>query len=195
MHQGHQLPTNLTTRLVYQADLTETQHRDIHQLQVQCFSDVPYEELMEDFVAPSMAKVVAYTGETLVGCVAVYKRAIEHDGRQIVIGGFGGTCTREDLRGLGIGTAVCRMAMTTLEQESCDIAMLAVGATSGIDKFYERFGFHLLQRPFIFITARGRPKTPERDVAMIVPVCSQEVFEYVLHSQAPLNIGPEQGYW
>ncbi len=43
----------------------------------------------------------------LVGCVSVFKRWIKHEGKQILLGGFGGTCTRDDVRGRGIGSRVC----------------------------------------------------------------------------------------
>jgi GNAT superfamily N-acetyltransferase len=188
-------PEDFKVDLVYQHDLTDEQRRDVRQLQASCFSDVPYEELMEDFVAPSIAKVLAYSGHELLGCVSVFKRRIEHEGRQILLGGFGGTCTREDMRGRGIGTRVCEVAMECLRREGCDIAMLAVGPASGTDKFYERFGFRLLGRPFVFVTASGRLKTPERDVAMVAPMLSEEVFDHVTRTRSPLNIGPEEGYW
>ncbi len=85
--------------------------------------------------------------------------------------------------------------MECLRWEGCDIAMLAVGASSRTDKFYERFGFRLLGKSFLFVTASGHLKIPERDVAMVAPVLSDEAFDHMIRTRAPLNIGPEEGYW
>ncbi len=192
------LPADLRVEPVYHDDLTEAQRRSVRDLQDRCFPDDPEGEIWENeeyFVARSIAKVLAYSGGELVGCVSVFRREIEHERRQVVLGGFGGTCTREDMRGRGVGTRVCEVAMDCLRREGCDVATLAVDPESGTDRFYERFGFVLLGKPFVFVTARGERKVPERDVAMLAPVLSQEVFGHVVRSRSPLDIGPEKGYW
>jgi GNAT superfamily N-acetyltransferase len=176
--------------------LTESQRAAMHRLQVQCFSDVPYQELMEDFVAASIAKVLAsYEGE-LVGCVSVFKRTIECRGRTVMLGGFGGTCTRADFRRRGIGSAVCSAAMDLLREEGCDVAFLAVGEKSGTAAFYQRLGFVLLEKPFTFVNAHGVTKYPSGDeVGMLAPVCTPDAYDYLLAGSEPLHLGPEIGYW
>ena len=175
-------------------ELTEAQRAAMHALQVTCFSDVPYEELMEDFVAESFAKVLAYLGEELVGCVSVFKREIEYEGRRMVLGGFGGTCTRADLRRRGIGTRVCRAATNLLREEHCDVAFLA--AAPGTERFYAQFGFGPLGKPYTFVNARGVTKQPDTwDDGMLAPVCSGTLFHHILGGQTPLHLGPEKGYW
>ncbi|MBI3970042.1 MAG: GNAT family N-acetyltransferase [Chloroflexi bacterium] len=188
--------TNLEVFVVRAAHLTEEQRGHVRELQSQCFAEVPYDQLMEDFVAQSVAKVLAYHEGQPVGCVSVFRRSIEHAGRSIVLGGCGGTCTRADLRGRGVGTTVCLAAMDVLRQEGCDAAFLAVGETSGTAAFYERLGFVLLGKPFTFVNARGVTKTPSSDdVGMLAPVCAREVFELVMAGGEPLHLGPEKGYW
>lgn len=192
------LPADLSVELVYQDDLTAVHRQDVRDLQDLCFPDDPEDEIqenMEYFVARSIAKVLAYSAGELLGCVSVFRREIQHEGREIILGGFGGTCTREDVRGRGIGTTVCQVAMDCLRREGCAVATLAVDPESGTDRFYERFGFALLGKPFIFVTARGERKIPERDVAMLAPVLSRELFEHIMRSRSPLDIGPEKGYW
>jgi len=183
--------------LVVRAErLTDEQRGHVRELQRQCFANVPYEELMEDFVAESMAKVLAYHEGLPVGCVSVFRRLIEYEGRSITLGGYGGTCTREDMRGRGVGTMVCQAAMDVLRRECCDVAFLAVGEKSGTAAFYERLGFVLLGKPFTFVNARGITKKPSSDdVGMLAPVCSQEVFDFVMAGSDPLPLGPELGYW
>lgn len=131
----------------------------------------------------------------MIGCVSVFKRTIEHAGRSILIGGFGGTCTRADLRGRGIGTLVCLAAMQGLHDEGCAFAMLAVGADSTTNRFYEPFGFRKLGRPFVFVNIHGQRKTPQHEAAMVAPICSPDVFALVMASPEPLGVGPEAGYW
>ena len=186
--------------VVRAADLTPERRAAVHALQVTCFSDVPYEELMEDFVAESFAKVVAYLGSggsggnDLVGCVSVFKREIEYEGERIFLGGFGGTCTRADLRRRGIGTRVCRAAADLLREERCDVAFLA--AAPGTARFYGQFGFVPLGKPYTFVNARGATKRPDTwDDGMLAPVCSQTLFHHILRGQTPLHLGPEKGYW
>ena len=186
---------NLTTLLIYEGEVTQTQRDEMHQLQVACFSDVPYDEIMEDFVAAPIARVLSYHDAVMVGCVSVYKRTIIYAGQPVVMGGFGGTCTRTDMRGRGVGTAVCRVAMDALHAKGCAVAMLAVGAGKGTERFYEPFGFRLLGRPFVFVNVHGEHKTPDNDMAMLAPVASSDVFAAIMAGTEPLDIGPEPGYW
>lgn len=187
---------NVQVLVIRAEHLTEEQRRHVRELQGRCFANVPYDELMEDFVAESMAKVLAYHEGAPVGCVSVFRRMIEYEGRSIILGGYGGTCTREDMRGRGIGTMMCQAAMDVLRREGCDVAFLAVGEKSGIAAFYERLGYVLLRKPFTFVNARGITKMPSSDdVGMLAPVCSREAFDLVMDGSEPLHLGPEQGYW
>jgi len=111
-----------------------------------------------------------------------------------MLGGYGGTCTRADLRGQGIGARLCGLAMDSLHAEGCDIAILAVDPDGSTSRFYERQGFRALGRPFEIVTAKGERASPE-DVAMIAPVGSDAIFHRVLAGTEPLFLGPEPGYW
>lgn len=190
-------PADVRVLVVHSAELTEAQRSAMHALQVTCFSDVPYEKLMEDFVAESFARVLAYLGDggdELVGCVSVFRREVEYEGRRLVLGGFGGTCTRADLRKRGIGTRVCRAAAGLLREEGCDAAFLA--AAPGTEHFYGRFGYVPLGGPYTFVNAHGVIKQPETwDDGMLAPVCSRALFETILRGRSPLHLGPEKGYW
>lgn len=175
-------------------EMTDALRADKHALQVACFANVPAEEIFDHFVAEPIGSVLAWHGNEMVGCVSVFKRTITCEGRPVTLGGYGGTCTREDLRGRGTGSRVCGVAMETLHAEGCDIAMLAVDKDGSTNRFYERQGYRVLGRPFEIVTAKGQRVFPD-DVAMVAPVRSGEIFEHVVASRQPLFLGPEKGYW
>lgn len=185
---------DLTVTYIAAEAMTDVMRTDKHALQVACFADVPAEEIFDYFVAEPIGSVLAWRDGEMVGCVSVFKREIAFEGQLVTLGGYGGTCTREDLRGRGIGARVCGVAMDTLHAEGCDIAMLAVDKDGSTDRFYERQGFRVLGRPFEIVTAKGRRVRPD-DVAMIAPVGSDTIFERVRRSGDPLFLGPDAGYW
>jgi GNAT superfamily N-acetyltransferase len=179
---------------VRNVDVTEAQRPAMHALQEACSSDVPAAALIEDFVAESFARVLAYLGDDLVGYASVFERQIEYEGQRVVLGGFGGTRTRADLRRRGIGTRVCRAAVGLLHQEGCDVAFLA--AAPGTEHFYRQFGFVPLGKPYTFVDAHGARERPARcDDGMLAPVGSRRPFETLLGGRSPLHLGPEKGYW
>jgi predicted N-acetyltransferase YhbS len=92
--------------------VTQAQRDAMLALQIECFGqgEVTDEELYEDFVARELARVFAYQGEEMVGCVSVYRRPVRYAGRDMLLGGYGGVCVRKDLRRQGIGLALCREA-------------------------------------------------------------------------------------
>jgi ribosomal protein S18 acetylase RimI-like enzyme len=164
---------DVNARYIPRHEMTEEFRQARQQLQVECFSDVAEELIYEYFVAESSGSVLAWIGNDLVGCV----------------------CTRQDQRGRGIGSLVCRIAMDQLHRQQVDIAMLAVGADGATAAFYERQGFRFLGRPFEIVTASGKRVAPEGDLAMIAPVKSDVILSRIMASKEPLFLGPEPGYW
>lgn len=84
-------------------DLTAAQRPAVWRLQEHCFAAMPVTELVENFVAKLAGSVLAEEAGELVGCLSVVRRAIVDAGRTIVLGCVGGTCTRPDRRGRGLG--------------------------------------------------------------------------------------------
>jgi len=78
-------------------------------------------------------------------------------------------CTREDMRGRGIGTLVCQAALDYLREHRCDIAFLSVETEREAHPLYERLGFKMLSKPFIYANVRGELK--ESEGGMIAPLC------------------------
>jgi len=187
-------PVDLTVEYIAADAMTGAMRADKHALQVACFADVPAEEIFDYFVADPIGSVLAWIAGEMVGCVSVFKRTITFKGRPVTLGGYGGTCTRVDLRGQGIGSRLCRVAMDSLHAEGCDIAMLAVDKDGSTTRFYERQGYRPLGRPFEIITAKGQRVTPD-DIAMVAPVGSGDILHDVLAGTEPLFLGPEPDYW
>jgi GNAT superfamily N-acetyltransferase len=143
--------------------------------------------------------VLAYSQEELVAGAELYVRPVEYEGRAIVVGGFG-PFVREDLRNRGIGTRLCKAAMGYLQDQSCDVAVLTIGSEEGSGwqyrarlRFYGRLGFVLLDRPIRYANLRGEQL--ESEGALIAPLRSPELFEWVRCGAEPFSLGPEPGYW
>lgn len=190
--QAQDSPCPVSLVSTEETHVTQAQRDALLALQIECFGqgEVSDEELYEDFVARELARVFAYQGEEMVGCVSVYRRPVRYAGADMLLGGYGGVCVRKDPRRQGIGLALCREAHRLLEHERCDIAFLAAGPE--LLRLYGKLGFRWLGR-FTYLNARGELK--ETDDGMVAPVCSRERFEQVLAGEEVLHLGPEGGYW
>jgi GNAT superfamily N-acetyltransferase len=187
------METQVDIAVVEESQATSEQKDEMLRLQMACFSDrVTPEEVEQDFVSHSVARVLAYNDDALIACAGVFKREVEHAGQSVSLGGFG-PCTREDLRGRGIGTLVCQAAMGCLRGQGCDIAFLSVDTERRSLPLYERLGFKMLAKPFIYANVRGERK--ESDGGMIASLSSSELFERVLRGDAQLAPTPAPGYW
>ena len=179
--------------VVEESEVAPDQKEEMLRLQIACFSgQVTDEEVEEDFDRPSVARVLAYHQGELIACAEVFKREVAYDGQPITLGGFG-PCTREDKRGQGIGTLVCKAAMDYLRGRGCDITFLSVGTGRETHPLYERLGFRMLPKPFTYANTRGELK--QSDGGMVAPLCSQELFERILRGDAQFALTPEPGYW
>ena len=185
--------------VVEEGDLSSEQKDEFLQLAMSCFADVTAEEVEDDFCRPSVARVLAYRVGELVAGAEVFAREVEYEGQGIALGGFG-PFTRDDLRGQGIGTAVCTAAMNYLRECGCDLAFLSVGSEDeGPERyharlrFYARLGFEALDRPFVYANVRGEPR--EDTGGLIAPLRSRHLFEKILHGETRFSLAPEPGYW
>jgi GNAT superfamily N-acetyltransferase len=178
--------------IVEEGELTAEQKTEMLLLQKQCFSDVSAEEIEEDFCRPTAACALAYDKAALIACVELFEREIEHKEQTVKIGGFS-PCTKEDLRGKGIGTEICKAAMDYLKRRACAIAFLSVDTKHDTHLFYEKLGFRMLANPFVYKNVRGEPK--QSDGGMIAPLGESKLFEEILREDKPLSLAPEIGYW
>lgn len=187
------IDTRVELVVVEEREATPEQKDRMLRLQMACFSDhVTAQEVEEDFCRPPVARVLAFREGELVACAEVFRREVEYEGQAVTLGGFG-PCTRADLRGLGIGTLVCRAAMDYLGAQGCDVAFLSVDTERRTHPLYERLGFVMLTRAFVYANVHGELK--QSDGGMVAPLCSQELYERVLRGKTPLALTPEPGYW
>ena len=187
------METKINVIVTKESDLTPDQQNEILRLEIECFaSQVTTEEVEEDFVSPSVARVLAYHRNTLIACAAILMRSVNYCEHTILLGGLS-PCTKESFRGQGIGSLVCKTAMEYLRQQRCDIVFLSVDTKLAAHPLYDRLGFKMLSQPFLFANIRGEIK--EADGGMIAPLCAPSLFEYVLQGEGQFTLMPERGYW
>ena len=136
--------------VVPEKEFTTSQKEAIHKLEKECFGDVSRQSIEEDFIAEIYAKIFAYNGKEIVGMLSVKKRLVTFAGKQIVLGGAGGVCVTESMRGRGIATEMLKKTLAILKKERCDIACLNVDVAKTAYKLYKKLGFTLMERPISF---------------------------------------------
>lgn len=173
-------------------DLTNPQKKEVSDLQKRCFPDVSDEEATEDFFVVPITRILLYNAkQELVGCSGVYKTEVDYEGKRINLGGFGGVCVEENLRGRGLGKMIYEAAKKVLLDEKCDVVALSIDVNKTTDKFYEKMGFYPLKRNFSWTNSKGELK--EDAGLMVAPMNSGEIFEHVLNGKTPFYVG--NGYW
>ncbi len=144
----------------------------------------------EKFFSLPRAWILVFEDDQIIGRVLLHKRIIKFHEKDIILGGIGGVCTRQDKRNRGIATRMLKESMKILKSWDCDIAYLC----AEIDKtgsLYGQVGFFPLNRPYIFYGQSG--KLHEQSNGMIAPINSRDIFEEVLHSKEKLHLG--NGNW
>lgn len=136
--------------------------------------------------------VFALQGEKVIGSVTVLKRSIPFNGRKIILGGLGGVCTHPSQRKQGIATSLVGLAVEELKKLGCDVAYLCTDIDDPQKAgLYKKFGFQALPVPHTYVGASGKRYT-ESD-GMVAPINSDEIFQEILASAKPFDIGT--GNW
>lgn len=170
-------------------DLTDEQRAAVLILKSGCFSDVSTQEIEEDFYVPPIARLLLYENVDLVSYAAMLVREIEYRGQKVMLGGIGGVCTREDMRGKGFSTHVCTDALDFLRQAGCDVVFLS--ASPMARRLYEKLGFQALPAGFSWENIHGQIKTGTD--GMLAPLCSPELADEIISGDTILHVG--KGYW
>lgn len=176
---------------VSEQDLAEDQKRQIEELGKECFSDVNSAEVEEDFVAESSGRLFAVEGEEIIGMLELFKRVVKFEDEEIILGGMGGVCVTENMRGQGIATKLLQKGLEILKKQNCEIACLNVNREKQAYKLYEKLGFEFLNRNISYEDVNGKIKY-DGD-SMFIPINSQEKYEKVMNSKAVFHQG--RGYW
>jgi len=129
---------------------------------------------------------IAIQGGKLIGVVLALKRNITYHGKDVLLGGIGGVAMLEEFRRQGIASKLIASAMKQLKEEGCDIAYLCTD-TNHLAPLYTPHGFVKMEKQYTLLGKSGK-RYYEWD-GMIAPVNSQELFEEILHSPEPLDIG------
>ena len=172
-------------------ELSEVQRSALSRLDKECFWDVPETAINEDFIADPVAYIFAKNDGVIIARLAVFKRKIVFDNRDIVLGGMGGVCVTENMRHIGIASMMLKQGLEILKSEKCDIACLNVDLDKKIYSVYEKLGFVLMPREISFENVNG--EIVKELGTMFIPVCSSEIYDLVMSSSTTFHYG--KGYW
>lgn len=179
-------------RYVSTPRLTLSQKTRIKELQRECFSRVSREDIVECFIARGFGWVFAYSDNSIVGQIELFRRVANFEGHKILLGGLGGTCVTFPVRHRGLGSRLVKEGMKILTRNKCDIACLNANIrdypSGGL---YHRLGFRLMSRPVSFTDVYGHTRNDTGE--MFVPICSEDVYELVFDGHTTFHIG--RGYW
>jgi predicted N-acetyltransferase YhbS len=88
--------------------------------------------------------LVACEGGRIVATAQIFDRRVNLRGAAVAMGGIGSVYTMESYRGRGLGSALMRLAVTTMEREGFEVSLLFAERLD----FYARFGWRPVTRQF-----------------------------------------------
>ena len=88
--------------------------------------------------------LVACDGGRIVATAQIFARIVNLRGARVPLGGIGSVYTLESHRSRGLGSALMRLAVTTMEREGFEISLLFAERLD----FYARFGWRPVTRQF-----------------------------------------------
>ncbi|MBI4157623.1 GNAT family N-acetyltransferase [Candidatus Woesebacteria bacterium] len=176
---------------VDEKNLTANQKEQIKILEQECFSDVDLREIAEDFIAESFGRLFTDDNNKIVGMLSLFKRNIEFEGENILLGGMGGVCVTKAFRGKGIATEMLKKGIEILKKEGVEIACLNVDRKKGVYGLYEKLGFRFIGRDISFEDVNGKIKYDNS--SMFMPINSEEKYQKVMNSKTTFHQG--RGYW
>ncbi len=135
--------------------------------------------------------ILVFMENELIGMAAVFKRIIHYHDSYVSLGGIGKLRVREDWRRKGIANAIMKESVKQLSILNCDVAFISTNLKSFLVRFYEKYGFIPLNKSYIYTGYSGK-KYREQN-GMLIPIKSKQVFQTILNSLEPLDIG--QGNW
>jgi predicted N-acetyltransferase YhbS len=88
--------------------------------------------------------LVACEGGRIVATAQIFERIVNLCGARVPLGGIGSVYTMESHRSRGLGSALMRLAVTTMEREGFEVSLLFAERLD----FYARFGWRPVTRQF-----------------------------------------------
>lgn len=135
--------------------------------------------------------ILALKDNDLIGMTVVFGREIFYNEQTISLGGIGKVRVREDWRRKNIAKIMMNEAMKQLVDAKCDVAFLTTNLDSFLADFYKKYGFAVLNKPYVFSGYSGK-RHEERD-GMLAPITSKAIFQEIMINKEPLDIG--RGTW
>ena len=168
------------------------QRKRLRDLQEECFTHVSREEIEECFIAVGFGWILAFENQTIVGQVELHKRTLQFDGKQMLLGGLGGTCVTTSARGRGIAKAIVKKGLEVLAEEKCDVACLNADIRNHPNGgVYSQLGFRVMKRRISFADVYGGKRCDSGE--LFAPVCSKEIYDLIMNSRKTFHVG--RGYW
>jgi len=175
------------------SELTSGQIRRIRELQKECFSRVSRKEIEECFFAKGFGWIFASEDGVIVGQVELHGRTVLFEGKQVSLGGLGGTCVTAVARNRDIAKTIVKKGLEILRHEKkSDVACLNADIEHHPNGgLYHQLGFRLMKRKVSLEDAYG--KTRYDNGELFIPLCSQETYEFIMKSDRTFHLG--RGYW
>lgn len=182
---------NFAIELVKAAELTPDQQAGLDTLNAECFSDVPTQEITDNFIAEPFAYLFAMIGKEMISRMELFKREVVFAGQKVILGGIGGVCVTTPHRHHGIASSMLKRALLILREEKCDVACLNVDLEKKIYPIYGKLGFTVMKRKISFENVHG--EIIREPGSMFIPICSPEKYELIMNSAETFHYG--RGYW
>jgi predicted N-acetyltransferase YhbS len=174
-------------------ELTSGQIQRMGELRKECFSQVSREEVQECFIAKAFGWIFAYENGLIVGQVGLHSRTVSFEGKQIALGGLGGTCVTAAARNRGIAKVIVEKGLEILRLEKkSDVACLSADIKHHPDGgLYHQVGFRLMKRKISFEDVYGKTRYDTGE--LFIPLRSQEIYDFIMKSDRIFHLG--RGYW
>ena len=175
------------------SELTSGQIQRIRELQKECFSHVSQEEVEECFAAEGFGWILAYEKAIIVGRVELHSRTVLFEGKQLSLGGLGGTCVTTAARNRGVAKAIVKKGLEILRHEKkSDVACLNADIEHHPNGgLYHQLGFRLMKRKVSFEDVYGETRYDIGE--LFIPLLSQETYDFIMKSDRTFHLG--RGYW
>jgi ribosomal protein S18 acetylase RimI-like enzyme len=115
------------------------------------------------------------------------------EGKQVSLGGLGGTCVTAAARNRGIAKAMVKKGLEILAHEkksdvACLNADIKYHRNGGL---YHQLGFRLMKRKVSFEDVHGKTRYDIGE--LFIPLRSQETYGFIMKSDRTFHLG--RGYW
>lgn len=131
--------------------------------------------------------IIILENDEVIGTTAIFSRQIVFDKQETLLGGVGKVRVRDDKRKMGLASQMMDEAIKQLNLINSDIAYLCTDTNSFLVRFYEKYGFTKMDKPYTYLSRSGKKYT-EQD-GMLAPIKSKQAYDKIMQSSEPLDLG------